>query len=122
MSRVAHLDLAILTSDARRDLLSLPLQDDPLGRLLRKLVESSSEPAQESLQFLLRHLLLGDDSPLNGLLESQQDELCYVWLGEDTSRGFTLLGGGLGLERVRGTIASAKRTCVSIPKKTGSNK
>lgn len=102
----ANLVLPIGTPDAGGDLLSLPLQNDLVLRNLGELVEAASITAEEVLKLLLGDVGVGDDSPLDGLLEAKKDELRHIWLSEDTGGRFALLGRGLGLEGVGGTITS----------------
>lgn len=105
----ANLVLPIGTPDAGGDLLSLPLQDDLVLRNLGEPVEAASIAAEEVLELLLGDVGVGDDAPLDGLLEAEKDELRHVRLGEDAGGCLALLGRGLGLEGVRGAVASTNR-------------
>lgn len=105
----ANLVLPIGTSDAGGDLLSLPLQDDLLLRNLRELVEATAIAAEKVLELLLCDVGVGNDAPLDGLLEAKKDELRHIWLGEDTGGRLALLSRSLGLEGVRGTVTSTNR-------------
>ena len=102
----ANFVLPIGTTDASGDLLSLPLQNDLVLRNLGELVEATAIAAEEVLKLLLGDVGVGDDAPLNGLLEAEKDELRHIWLGEDTGGRLALLGRSLGLEGVRGTVTS----------------
>lgn len=104
---VANLDSLAL--DAGCNLLALALQDNLARCCFGELVEASAVAAQETLKLLLGDVIVSNDTALGGFLEREQDQLGNIGLGEDTSRGFALLGGSLGVQRMGSTVTSTKR-------------
>jgi hypothetical protein len=106
MSGDTNLGLSIGTLDTRRDLFALPLQYYLFVGSFGQLIKAASVTAEEVLELLLCDFIFRDDATLNGLLKTKKDKLHHIRLGEHTRRRLTLFCGGLGLQRMRSTIAS----------------
>jgi hypothetical protein len=106
MSGDTNLGLSIGTLDTCRDLFALPLQDYFLARSFGQLIKAASVTAKEVLELLLCDLIFRNGATLDSLLKTKKNKLHHIRLGEHTSRRLTLFCGGLGLQRMRGTIAS----------------
>ncbi|KAI6748625.1 hypothetical protein HG530_015398 [Fusarium avenaceum] len=106
MSRDTDLRLSIGTLDTGRNLFALPLQDYLFVRSFGQFIKAASIAAKEVLELLLCDFIFRDDATFDGLLKTKKDKLHHIRLGEHTRRRLTLFCGGLGLQRMRGTITS----------------
>jgi hypothetical protein len=62
----------------------------------------------------LRNVRLGNEAPLNSLLQGQEYKLCHKGLRKDTGGCLALCRGRLGLQRVRGAVAATVNRIVSV--------